>query len=35
VSAEAPDISFVFPAKDEEKTIGEVVEKARKAAPSE
>ena len=30
-----PDITFLFPAKDEEKTIGEVVEKAMRAAPSE
>ena len=30
--AEAPDVTFIFPAKNEEKTIGEVVEKARRAA---
>jgi len=30
--AEAPDVTFIFPARDEEKTIGEVVEKARRAA---
>ena len=33
-SVEAPDISFIFPAKDEEETIGEVIEKAKKAAES-
>jgi glycosyltransferase involved in cell wall biosynthesis len=31
-SAEAPDVTFIFPARNEEKTIGEVVEKARRAA---
>jgi len=31
-SAEAPDVTFIFPAKDEEKTIGEVVEKAKRVA---
>jgi glycosyltransferase involved in cell wall biosynthesis len=30
--AEAPDVTFIFPARNEEKTIGEVVEKARRAA---
>jgi glycosyltransferase involved in cell wall biosynthesis len=30
--AEAPDVTFIFPAKDEEKTIGEVIEKAQRAA---
>jgi len=30
--AEDPDVTFIFPAKDEERTIGEVVEKAKKAA---
>jgi len=29
--AEAPDVTFIFPARNEEKTIGEVVEKARRA----
>jgi len=31
-SAEDPDVTFIFPAKDEEKAIGEVIEKAKKAA---
>jgi glycosyltransferase involved in cell wall biosynthesis len=30
--AEAPDVTFIFPARNEEKTIGEVIEKARRAA---
>jgi len=30
--AEAPEVTFIFPARDEEKTIGEVIEKARRAA---
>jgi len=30
--AEDPDATFIFPAKDEERTIGEVVEKVKKAA---
>jgi glycosyltransferase involved in cell wall biosynthesis len=30
--AEAPEVTFIFPARNEEKTIGEVIEKARRAA---
>jgi len=30
--AEAPDVTFIFPARNEEKTIGEIIEKARRAA---
>jgi glycosyltransferase involved in cell wall biosynthesis len=30
--AGAPDVTFIFPARNEEKTIGEVIEKARRAA---
>jgi glycosyltransferase involved in cell wall biosynthesis len=32
MSSEEPDITFIFPSKNEEKTIAEVVQKAQKAA---
>jgi hypothetical protein len=30
--AEAPEVTFIFPARNEEKTIGEVVEMAKRVA---
>ena len=32
MSSEEPDITFIFPSKNEEKTIAEVIQKAQKAA---
>jgi len=32
MSSEGPDLTFIFPSKNEEKTIAEVVQKAQKAA---
>jgi len=32
MSSEEPDVTFIFPSKNEEKTIAEVIQKAQKAA---